>query len=117
MAEEKSIECKSCYELFLEKEGLPINRYDWQEGSIVVPPELWFHQHFNASAIPARYLALRWGSRKNPFLTEFKTDESVKEGGDQIEYEDEDPQVRTMFEEAVREAGMESKMARFYVKG
>ena len=84
MAEEKSIVCKSCYELFVEKEGLPINRYDWQEGSIVVPPELWFHQHFNASATPARYLALRWGSRKNPFLTEFKTDESVKEGGDQI---------------------------------
>ena len=98
-------------------EGSSIKRYDWQEGSIVVPPELWFHQHFNAGATPARYLALRWGSRKNPFLTEFKTDESVKEGGDQIEYEDEDPQVRTMFEGAVREAGMESKMARFYVKG
>jgi hypothetical protein len=39
---------------------------------------------------------------------------SIKLGGDQIEYEDEDPMVRRMFEEAIAQAGIESKMARFY---
>ncbi|HEX9880677.1 MAG TPA: ethanolamine ammonia lyase-activating protein [Candidatus Binatia bacterium] len=95
-------------------EGSPIQRYDWHEGSIVVPPERWFHQHFNSGSSPARYLALRWGSRKNAFMTQFKVDESVKDGGDQIEYEDEDPAVRKMFEESLREEGAASKMGQFY---
>jgi hypothetical protein len=38
----------------------------------------------------------------------------IKEGGDQIEYEDEDPIVRRIFEEALGKVGIESKMGRFY---
>ncbi|MFQ5851825.1 MAG: cupin domain-containing protein [Candidatus Binatia bacterium] len=95
-------------------EGSPMQRFDWQEGSIIVPPERWFHQHFNAGATPARYLALRWGSKKNRFLKQFKVDESVKAGGDQIEYEDEDPVVRQMFEEALRKVGIESRMGAYH---
>ena len=40
-------------------DGAPIKKYEWHEGSMVVPPENWWHQHFNAGAKPARYLALR----------------------------------------------------------
>jgi hypothetical protein len=47
-------------------EGEPIRRFDWREGSIVVPPARWLHQHFNTGSTPARYLTLRWGSHKNP---------------------------------------------------
>ena len=36
---------------------------------------------------------------------------SVKEGGDQIEYEDEDPKIHTEFEVAMRGAGARCKMA------
>jgi len=37
-------------------------------------------------------------------------------GGGQIEYDDEDPIVRTMFEEALAKNGLESRMASFYNK-
>ncbi|OGQ77658.1 MAG: hypothetical protein A3F90_16905 [Deltaproteobacteria bacterium RIFCSPLOWO2_12_FULL_60_19] len=101
------------------REGEPMQRFDWGPGSLVVPPDRWFHQHFNAGSEPARYLALRWGSKKFYGIMGEGSDrpfKSIKLGGDQIEYEDEDPVVRRMFEEALAQAGIESKMAPFYAK-
>lgn len=94
-------------------EGEPIKRFDWKDGSVVVPPERWFHQHFNSGNTPARYLALRWGSQKYPRpwqMKSFGVDESVKKGGDQIEYEDEDPAIRRMFDEELAKNGVQSGM-------
>jgi oxalate decarboxylase/phosphoglucose isomerase-like protein (cupin superfamily) len=94
-------------------EGEPIKRFDWHEGSVVVPPEMWFHQHFNTGTKPARYLALRWGSQKFPRPWRSKgygVDKSVKAGGDQIEYHDEDPQIRRMFEQELAKNGAVSRM-------
>jgi hypothetical protein len=94
-------------------EGEPIQRFDWHDGSVVVPPDQWFHQHFNTGPIPARYLALRWGSRKYPRPMggdRGGTDVSVKEGGNQIEYADEDPKIRQMFEAELAKNGVKSKM-------
>lgn len=99
------------------REGEALQRFDWGPGSLIVPPERWLHQHFNAGAGPARYLALRWGSKKFFGIMGEGSDrpfKDIKEGGDQIEYGDEDPMVRRMFEEALAEVGIESKMGRFY---
>ncbi len=94
-----------------EKERVKI---DWNVGSVLVPPDMWFHQHFNTGAEPARYLAIRWGSRKYPLFKKVgergKVELSVKEGGNQIESEDEDPNIRRIFEEELNKNGVECRM-------
>jgi oxalate decarboxylase/phosphoglucose isomerase-like protein (cupin superfamily) len=93
-------------------EGKEIQRYNWRAGSLLVPPERWFHQHFNVGSEPARYLALKpFSSRKFPGLRkQWGTAESVKQGGDQIEYDDEEPRIRKMFEEELAKRGVKSGM-------
>lgn len=93
-------------------EGSPMQKYPWYEGSIIVPPENWFHQHFNSGNAPVRYLALRWaGSKKyRGNRKAYGVDESVKSGGDQIDYEDEVPQIHEQFEAALANAGTRCMM-------
>jgi hypothetical protein len=96
-------------------EGEEIKRYDWQPGTLIVPPDRAFHQHFNVGNTPARYLALRFSGntqakidyRKNLGLI------SVKQGGDQIEYEDQDPLVHSMFVDSCAQHGVDVKMDKF----
>jgi mannose-6-phosphate isomerase-like protein (cupin superfamily) len=77
---------------------------DWKPNSVVVPPENWFHQHFNTGPQPARYLALRFSGIKfrQAGTGTDGADVSVKLGGWQIEYEDEDPAIHRLFEEDAR---------------
>ena len=94
------------------RDGEEIKRYNWRAGSLLVPPERWFHQHFNVGGEPVRYLALKpFSSRKFPGLRkQWGTSESVKHGGDQIEYEDEDPMIRRAFLEELTKHGVQSRM-------
>ena len=41
-------------------EGEEPKRYDWKYGTLIVPPNAWFHQHFNSGPVPARYLAFKY---------------------------------------------------------
>ena len=94
-------------------------RVDWKPGSLVVPPNEWFHQHFNGGATPARYLALRWGSHRFGGIPGLRpdtegADRSVEEGGSQIEYEIEDPAVLDEFEEECLKHGAAPQMRGFF---
>ena len=93
-------------------EGSAMQKYPWYEGSVIVPPENWFHQHFNSGNTPVRYLALRWaGSKKyRGNRKAYGVDESVKSGGDQIDYQDEIPQIHEEFEAALAQAGARCMM-------
>mgnify|MGYP003291621806 CR=1 FL=1 len=79
----------------------------------IVPSDNCYHQHFNSGADPARYLALRWNSWRYNFVAlgdDKPIEVSVKEGGTQIEYEDEDPKIHAEFETAMKKAGARCKM-------
>jgi mannose-6-phosphate isomerase-like protein (cupin superfamily) len=89
----------------------------WKPGSMLVPPGMWWHQHFNTGPTPARYLAIRWGSTKwklTRYLDHQGIDKSAKAGGNQIEYEDQDPRVHRMFVERCRANGVEVRMDEFF---
>jgi uncharacterized RmlC-like cupin family protein len=94
-------------------------RVDWEHGVVYCPPDMMFHQHFNVSNFPSRYLALQMGTIRYP-LTEAKrliwdkgVDLSVKLGGAQVEYEDQDPRVHAIWLEEIAKNGVESKMGEF----
>lgn len=92
--------------------------FHWKPGSLYSPPDGWFHMHLNTGAEPARHVALRLGSRKNPTgIHDASTRDnregpttSLREGGTVIEYEDEDPEIRNRFEAALRKDGVQSRM-------
>lgn len=94
-------------------------RVDWAEGSLFVPPDGWFHQHFNTGPDPARYLAATWGGDGKWFMralggggrTHRLAKTSIRKGGNMIEYEDEDPVIREMFEAELRKAGVPLRMS------
>jgi oxalate decarboxylase/phosphoglucose isomerase-like protein (cupin superfamily) len=96
-------------------EGEEPKRYDWRPGSLIVPPNMWFHQHFNTGTTPARYLAFKHEvvSVRNAQGVP-KAWISRRIGGDQIDYADESPLVRDMFSKALAEHALEPAMDDFY---
>ncbi|MEX0753330.1 MAG: cupin domain-containing protein [Xanthobacteraceae bacterium] len=96
-------------------EGEAPKRYDWQVGTMIVPPNMWFHQHFNTGTTPARYLAFKHEvvSIRNAQGVP-KAWISKRLGGDQIDYVDEQPVVRKLFTEALAKHSMKPKMDEAY---
>jgi hypothetical protein len=92
-------------------------RIDWKPGSVVVPPDQWFHQHFNSGNEPARYLALRWNNWRFKSImwgNERSTFTSVKDGGWQVDFEDEEPAIHRDFLAALEKSGAECQMCDYY---
>lgn len=95
--------------------GNPHHRVDWHVGSMFVPPLYYFHQHFNTGNSPGRFVAIGWVGRKYRVdglgtETHVQPVTHIREGGNQIDYEDEDPLVREMFEEELKKSGVKSRM-------
>jgi hypothetical protein len=98
---------------FAQGKGDRVVKVDWKVGSVFSPPTGWFHQHFNTGAEPSLRLAFRNGSRIYPFgVRRAATREGVftpvDEGGTQIEYRAEDPEIRKMFEAALAAKGLKT---------
>lgn len=79
-------------------------KIDWKPGSLFgvglsdLQGESFYHQHFNTGTEPARYLVLH---AKSPTME----DKHV-----QIEYVDEDPEIREFFESELAKSGIKSRM-------
>jgi len=96
-------------------EGEEPRRYDWSTGSLIIPPNLWFHQHFNTSDEPARYLAFKHeGVSIRNTQGVPKAWISRRLGGDQIDYADELPVIRDIFAGELSRNGIASAMEKSY---
>ena len=93
------------YSLLRPEKGADMVMARWKKGGIFVPPNEWWHQHFNVGSTPARYLAFH-GATGLPG----RGDWDANLGRDQIEFPDEDPQIRRLFEDEVRQRGFQSLM-------
>jgi gentisate 1,2-dioxygenase len=74
-------------------------KVDWKPGSIFSPRNGEYHQHFNTGTTPARYLAYTFGGLVVSSTSDAADSArmSEREGGWQIEYADEDPEVFNLF--------------------
>ena len=102
---------------YKSKHGDQIIKMDWVPGGILSPPTGWFHQHFNVGKGSARQLAFRYGGRK--YIQGLRRAlgkgvegvyTSTEEGGTLIEYKDEDPNIRIIFEKALTKEGISVQM-------
>jgi len=92
-------------------------RVDWKDGTLFVPPDRWFHQHFNTGENSAKYMATTWiggkywvkgmggGGRTHRLNTV-----PFHAGGNMIDYQDEDPAIREMFEAELKSHGVDIRM-------
>jgi mannose-6-phosphate isomerase-like protein (cupin superfamily) len=99
--------------------GDKVKRQDYVPGGMVSAAPMdgdWFHQHFGVGNQPLRLTAWFGMSdkrRRGPRPGTVKRDEGsipLAEGGNAIEYRDEDPYIREEFERMQKEAGGHSDM-------
>ena len=74
----------------------------WKEGSIFVPPNMWYHMHINTGASENRQLRI---FPPRPIMNY-----SFEDSKQQIPFTEEDPWIKKMFEEELAKNGLTSLM-------
>jgi hypothetical protein len=106
------------YSLLWQEGENPVGtkRVDWKPGTLYAPPDgPTYHQHFNSAPVPSRYLALSFGGARY-FISNARKknyqemDHSVSEGGNQVEYYEEDPRILDLYEQECAKNGVTSRM-------
>ncbi len=103
--------------LWTKDDRSDLRKADWKVGGmVIVPGDDMFHQHFNTGNTRARYLAIYNGTMglyKPRANRGWLADKSVKEGGWQIEYEDEARENHATFEADLAAHGATCRMKAF----
>jgi gentisate 1,2-dioxygenase len=94
------------YSVMWEEQGKDKVFIPWHEGSVFVPPNRWYHQHFNVAGEPSRYLAFHAPRVLSPGAERIE----VVAHQDQIQYTQEDPWIRQTFESELAKRGLTSLM-------
>jgi len=84
--------------------GDKVSRVDWNEGTFLIPPINWYHQHFATGPANAKFIMLGSG----PSNEKYRITTRVLRGedaGHMILFRDEDPYVRQLFEKEVAKVG------------
>ena len=102
----------------INADGVERVRVDLKKNSLFSPPERWFHQHFSTGKDPLVLLAFH-AERSHKFKGIKKDSRgrkrgSVKSGGVQIEFEDEDPEIRRVFKEELAKNGVAWQMSKYF---
>jgi len=110
------------YSLLWDEGSTDFARVEWSFGVVFPPCEGQFHQHFVTSNEPSRYVATGFGGIRYPTIdlrrALWATDKdkktafsrSVKDGGNQIEYEDQDPRIHQIWLKEMRKRGITPKL-------
>src|SRR3981081_1527972 len=99
----------------MSPEGEEPRKYEWEIGTMIVPRNMWIHQHFNTGTTPSRYLAFKHEGvaiRNSQGVP--KAWISRRLGGDQIDYVDEKPEIRKLFTEALAKHALQPRMEEAY---
>lgn len=92
---------------FKDGKGDKVIRVEWGPYTVFVPPLNWYHQHFNPSPEPARFLKVgAFGSRVHLMASK----EVFQEYPVAIDYPDEDPKIKQIFEAECAKNGVKSMM-------
>lgn len=93
------------YSLYWHEGDPALRRVDWKFGMLHSPGDDEWHQHFNVADGGGRYLAIGYGGYRYPFTQANRRNilhhYEIKSRM-QIEYEDEDPRIRRIFDEERR---------------
>src|SRR4029077_7159729 len=89
--------------------GVPYERFSFKRGTLMTNGQAG-HQHFNPGNEPARYLVLRYGNdrfglREGQLPPDRKPRRSNKP---QIEFNEEQPEIRALFAEECQKRGTKS---------
>ena len=109
------------YSLLWNQGDKDFERVDWEYGTVFPPCAQQFHQHFVTSNNASRYLATGLGGVSYVFTEQQRrsggigreksaSKTSVKLGGDQIEYEDQDPRIHQIWLDEMRKRGITPKL-------
>lgn len=89
--------------------GMEWEQLSYKAGTLMSPGP-GYHQHFNCSAEPIRYLVLRYG---NPRFAGYVGTRYKETGGPQIQFKEEDPAIRLHFEKELASRGAVSHMENY----
>jgi quercetin dioxygenase-like cupin family protein len=83
--------------------GDKVTRVDWEEGTLLIPPIQWYHQHFALGPQNAKFIML--GSTPSNEKYRITTRVLSQGEGHMILFRDEDPYVRQLFEKEMARIG------------